>query len=115
MIDTIFQKAKISKIIAFSDPPFLEHGSISVKFNKVCNHRSFRQWMIYKFCHTHKLRTINDEFITDAFLAKHNKVWEKHKPLDLNNLDSKMEHHFWEGNLVDDIHDVRDNMEKIIY
>ena len=67
--------------------------------------------MIYKFCHNHKIRTINDEYITDNFLKKHNRVWEKHKPLDLRKLDSKMEHHFWEGDMVDDVHDVRDNMD----
>ena len=71
--------------------------------------------MIYKFSHIHKIRTINGEYITDSFMKKHNRIWAKHKPLDLRNLDSKMEHHFWEGTLVDDVHDVRDNMDNIIH
>ena len=69
--------------------------------------------MIWKFWHKNHIRTINDEYISEEFKKKHSDKWESHATLNFGKMDTNLEQEFWHGNLVDDVHEVRDNMEKI--
>ena len=47
-------------------------------------------------------------------MRKHHDQWKGHAPLDLKNLHFNIEQQHFEGNLTEDMHEIRDNMDKII-